>query len=220
MLLALDTALPATQIALVDSASGRVHASQSLPMATGHAEALVPAIEHALSEAAVDYTALRRIGVTIGPGSFTGVRIALSTARALGLALQIPVIGITTLDAFAASIAQQTRPILVAIDARRGEVYLQVTSPEGEKLLAPLLAKPEDILFRLPSQPLIAIGTGAAFFVEARANITALPCDSIPQIVAIARLACMADPALHLPTPLYLRKPDAKPHTPILATPP
>lgn len=220
LVLALDTALAATQIALLDGAHGTILASRSLPMATGHAEILVPAIEECLAEAGCDYTTLQRIAVTIGPGSFTGVRIALATARALGLALHLPVIGVTTLEALAYPHLHRASPVLAALDARRDEIYAALFSPDGETLLPPSLTSVAEFAARLPAAPLLAVGSAAALLAETSRLITVAAPSPLPPIDAVARIAAGRTPADHPPSPLYLRAPDAKPQTASLARTP
>lgn len=218
--LALDTALPATQVALYDSASANVVAALSLPMATGHAEALMPAVEECLRQAGIGYAHLARIGVTIGPGSFTGVRIALSAARAMALALAVPVVGITTLDALTAPHLGRNGAVLVVNDARRGEVYAQLTASDGTILVPPALLTPPEVIACLPPGPLLVIGSGAGLICALYRDAIRGDPSPLPAIAVIARLAAYADISPHPPRPLYLRAPDAKPQTPLLAITP
>src|SRR5256885_16176646 len=97
MILAMDTALGACSAAIV--ADGTTLAHEHLLMARGHAEALAPMVESLMRVAGVPFASLDRIAVTTGPGTFTGQRVGLAFARALGLGLKRPVIGVTTLDA-------------------------------------------------------------------------------------------------------------------------
>lgn len=216
--LALDTALPATQVALHDSASDTIIASLSLPMMTGHAEALLPAVEECLRQAGVSYAHLARVGVTTGPGSFTGVRIALSAARAMALALALPVIGITTLDALTRPHLGQKASVLAVNDARRGELYVQLTAADGTILIEPGLLTPQAVIDGLPHHAILAIGSGTDLVCALSSAIMAGERSPIPAIAVIARLAAFAYLPDHLPRPLYLRAPDAKPQTPVLAT--
>jgi tRNA threonylcarbamoyl adenosine modification protein YeaZ len=121
-ILAVDTALAACSAAVYDSDDDRMLASIFQPMTVGHAEAIAPAVRQIMLEAGIEFSSLDRIATTIGPGTFTGLRIGLSFAKALGLALDLPVVGLSTLKAIAANIASNPHhlPIVVAIDARRG----------------------------------------------------------------------------------------------------
>ena len=214
--LALDTALPATQVALHDGSSDSTIASVSLPMLTGHAEALLPAVEECLRQAGVSYAHLGRIGVTTGPGSFTGVRIALSAARAMALALAVPVIGITTLDALTRPHLGRKAAVLAVNDARRGELYAQLTAADGTILIEPSLLTPQAVIDGLPRHAILAIGSGAGLVCALSTGIVAGERSPIPEIAVIARLAASAAPPGHPPSPLYLRAPDAKPQPPLL----
>src|SRR4051812_21289484 len=136
--LAIDTALEACSAAVLDTGSGDV-VSESMPMVRGHAEALMPLIARVMKQADVAFSALDRVAVTTGPGSFTGLRVGIAAARGIGLAATKPVIGLTTLAAYAAPhIAQDDKTaIAVAIDARHQHVYLQIFGAGGRTLIAP-----------------------------------------------------------------------------------
>src|SRR3954469_6614327 len=100
--LAIDTALGACAAAVLDSTAGAILASESLAMARGHAEAVMPLIARVMDAAEIEFSELDRIAVTAGPGSFTGLRVGISAARGIALASQKPAIGLSTLSAFAA----------------------------------------------------------------------------------------------------------------------
>src|SRR3569833_864960 len=102
LILAIDTALDHCAAAVLDSDAAVMRAQQSLPMKRGHAEALMPLIARVMKEAGLPFAALDRIAVTTGPGSFTGLRVGLSAARGIALAAGTPVVGVTTLTAYAA----------------------------------------------------------------------------------------------------------------------
>src|SRR5512147_2979822 len=123
-LLAIDTALAACSAAVFDFDKGII-ASETLPMVRGHAEALVPLIGRVVETAGIDYSALDRIAVTVGPGSFTGLRVGVAAARGIALATGKPVVGITTLEALAAPYlaADPATPVAAAIDGRHRHVY-------------------------------------------------------------------------------------------------
>src|SRR6516162_5851127 len=137
--LAIDTALEACSVAVLDTnrVDGRVH--ESMPMQRGHAEALMPLVARVLDRAQIDFTSLDRIAVTTGPGSFTGLRVGIAAARGIALSTGKPAIGLTTLAAFAAPFiaADDKLPVVVAIDARHDHVYLQVFGSGGRTIVAP-----------------------------------------------------------------------------------
>ena len=126
IVLSIDTTLEACQAAVLDG--DRVLASASEPMQRGHQERLAPMVAEVMASAGVEFTALGRVGVTVGPGSFTGVRVGLAFAKGLGLALGIPCIGVGALDALAATAGSSAvgGKLAAAIDARRGQVYLHM----------------------------------------------------------------------------------------------
>src|SRR6476619_1453399 len=118
LILAIDTALDACAAGVLDTDAGKLIAQESQAMKRGHAEALMPLIARVMKESGVAFTALDRIAVTTGPGSFTGLRVGLSAARGIALAAQKAIVGVTTLTAFAAPIVAENggHPIVSAID--------------------------------------------------------------------------------------------------------
>ncbi len=139
LILAIDTALDACSAAILDTQSTRLIAHESQPMQRGHAEALMPLIARVMKHAAMAFAALDRIAVTTGPGSFTGLRVGISAARGIALAAGKPIVGLTTLTAFAAPYVSESgaHPIMSVIDARHDHVYLQVASGNGHTLVCP-----------------------------------------------------------------------------------
>jgi tRNA threonylcarbamoyladenosine biosynthesis protein TsaB len=218
IILGLDTALGACSAALVADEETLAHAHRA--MARGHAEALAPMVESLMREARLGFAALDRIGVTTGPGTFTGQRVGLAFARGLRLALNRPAIGVTTLDVMAeeALDKQQARWALAVADAKRDEVYLGARSAKGEILLAPELIATQSVAAHVATLakihgPLFALaGTAAEFLAPLLMQEGLRPTDSLvrqPDAVFVARLAAKARPGPS-PSPLYLRAPDAK----------
>src|SRR5204862_5654788 len=107
LILAIDTALDACAAGVLDTDAGKLIAQESQPMKRGHAEALMPLIARVMREAGIAFANLDRIAVTTGPGSFTGLRVGLSAARGIALAADRPVVGLTTLSAYAAPIVSR-----------------------------------------------------------------------------------------------------------------
>src|SRR6201747_3134050 len=130
LILAIDTALDACAAGVLDTDAGEMIASESQAMKRGHAEALMPLIGRVMKDSGIAFAALDRIAVTTGPGSFTGLRVGLSAARGLALAADKPVVGLSTLTAYAAPVVGQNAPhaVVSAIDARHDHVYFQVVS--------------------------------------------------------------------------------------------
>lgn len=188
VLLAIDTAAPRLALAVLRDGD-RVDTLVE-DMATGQAERLFPALEELLSRAGVTYKDLTRIAVTTGPGSFTGLRIGLSAARGLGLALSIPVVGIPSL--LALSLVAQCDPVAVLLDAKRGEAYVQTFSGPGIPIRDAALLPMDEAHKLVP---------------PSAATITS----PLVDIAAVARFAATADPALYPPEAAYIRDADAKP---------
>ena len=148
LILAIDTALDACAAGVLDTDAGKLIAQESQPMKRGHAEALMPLIARVMKQAGIAFAALDRIAVTTGPGSFTGLRVGLSAARGIALAANKPVVGVTTLTAYAAPVVSQNaeQPVISAIDARHDQVYFQVVSGNGSSLIRPRVAPIEEAL--------------------------------------------------------------------------
>ena len=207
IVLGLDTAQGACSAAVL--AGDGPLAALSEPMTRGHQERLAPLVKAAMAEAGLGFDKLDRIGVTVGPGSFTGLRVGLAFAKGLGLALKRPVIGVGSLEALAAS-APLADIVLAAIDARRGQIYLQAFSG-GRALMAPDVLPVETAAARIaelnPIGQLAIVGSGAAL-LEGLVPGARLSPLAAPDPLALARLA--AAKPVTAPRPLYLRAPDAK----------
>lgn len=184
----------------------------------GHAEHLMEVLAAALDASAKSYRDLTRIGVSIGPGSFTGVRVGVSTARGLALALTIPAVGVTTLEALAAE-AWASHPgpkpeaVLAAIDAGRDGIYAGVYDDLGA-------ARYDPVIMTLESAAELASRNHLPLAGSAAAGIAALmvepadiagPAAATADIAVYARLAAAKATDGTRPKPLYLRAPDAKP---------
>src|SRR5580658_2808001 len=216
-LLAIDTALAACSAAVFDAEHGGIVASESLPMTRGHAEALIPLVKRVMDQAGVGFTAIDRVAVTTGPGSFTGLRVGLAAARGIALAAGKPAVGLTTLAALAAPFfdADETKSLLAVIDARHSHVYMQLFGPGGRSLIAPRLVHVRDAIRAAMASPTRIVGN-AARLVE-----SAWPADErrpplvspvrAPDIGWIARLGAATADASTALKPLYLREPDARP---------
>jgi tRNA threonylcarbamoyl adenosine modification protein YeaZ len=219
--LAIDTALEACAAAVLDTGRGALIAQESLAMQRGHAEALMPLIARVLSRARTAVADLDRIAVTVGPGSFTGLRVGIAAARGLALAAGKPAVGLTTLAAFAAPhiAADDSQTVASAIDARHDQVYLQIFGPGGSTVVAPCVVPVRDAarlasMASLTAKPRI-VGTAATMIAAAwpggdRSLINIDP-RRAPAIDWVARLGAAATDTGTPPRPLYLRPPDAQP---------
>src|SRR5579872_2715832 len=168
-LLAIDTALEACSAAVLDTGRGAIVSRETQAMQRGHAEALMPMIARVMRSADLAFSALDRIAVTTGPGSFTGLRVGIAAARGLALAAGKPAVGLSTLAAYAAPYiaADDTLPVVAAIDARHDHVYLQVFGPGGRTLVAPRLSSLRDALRVSTGGAPRVVGTAANFLFSA-----------------------------------------------------
>jgi tRNA threonylcarbamoyladenosine biosynthesis protein TsaB len=217
LILAIDTALDACAAGVLDSVAGRLIAQESQPMKRGHAEALMPLIARVIEQSGIAFAALDRIAVTTGPGSFTGLRVGLSAARGIALAANKPVVGLTTLTAYAAPLVSENceHPIISAIDARHDHVYLQAVSGNGSSLIRPRLASIEEALGAARFGAPHLIGNAARILAD-RWPAQALPPFRVdpqpaPDIAWVAWLGAAVSPNTAPARPFYLRAPDAKP---------
>jgi len=216
-ILAIDTALEACSAAVLDTERAAVAAYESRPMVRGHAEALIPLIARVLDRAGLTFSEIDRIAVTTGPGSFTGLRVGIAAARGLALAADKPAVGLSTLAAFAAPFiaADDTLPVVAVIDARHGQVYLQVFGPGGRTIVAPRLVPVAEALRIATTGAPRLVGTAANMLASAwpageRAP-TVVEQRPAPAIDWVARLGAAAAETSSPPKPLYLRAPDAQP---------
>jgi tRNA threonylcarbamoyl adenosine modification protein YeaZ len=214
--LAIDTALEACAAAVLDTEHGRM-ANESLPMLRGHAEALMPLIERVMQQADMPFSALDRVGVTTGPGSFTGLRVGIAAARGIALAATKPAFGLTTLASYAAPYiaADDKTAVAVAIDARHQHVYLQVFGAGGRTVVAPRIASAADAARAAAVGAVRLVGSGASMLADAwpRRETPPAVVDDLraPDVVWVGRLAVAATDSGGGPKPLYLRAPDAQP---------
>lgn len=208
-ILALDTCLGACSAAVC--ADDRVLATASEAMARGHQERLAPMTREVMLKAGLAFPRLDRIAVTVGPGSFTGLRVGLAFAKGLALALERPCVGVSTLEALGRGPA---RPgyVTACIDAHRGQVYLQVFV-DGHAVMAPDVLPVETAAARVielyAGGPAILVGSGAPLLHAALPQAEIEP-DAVPGPAAIAALARAARQPFAAPRPLYLRGPDAR----------
>lgn len=210
-LLAIDTALAACSAAVFDTNGGMI-ASESEPMGRGHAEALMPMIARVMAKAKIKFPDLDRIAVTVGPGSFTGLRVGVSAARGLALAAGKPAVGVATTTALAAPyLAENDKiPVLVAIDARNDQAYMQAFG-EGARVLLPAQLAPLRTLSVLSLGKMRIVGSAsrkvAALWPDEQ---TALVDErGAPEIEWVAQIGVAANEK-EAPTPLYLGNPNYK----------
>jgi tRNA threonylcarbamoyladenosine biosynthesis protein TsaB len=222
-LLGLDTATSYTSVAVVDGERAIREEDQG-PGRAGrprHAEQLLGAVVRCV-EAAGGWDRIERLAVGVGPGSYTGLRIGIATARGLAQARELPLAAVGSLAALAAGIATALEPggrtLLPLIDARRGELFAAMYGEDGEQLRGPFLTKPpglRELVAELDATPLAA-GDGSLRFrheLEA-AGVEVAPAQSPGHRVAARHLCALGAVAEAVPPdqvePIYLREPDAK----------
>lgn len=181
----------------------------------------MPVIEAVLADAALGIENVAALAVTVGPGTFTGLRVGLAAARGLALARALPLVGVTTLEAVAEPVvAAAGETIAAAFDAKRGEIYLQLFDETHAPLSEPMIAALADARSTMSGNAVVAVGTGAALLADGLAanGIACRLSNAAPQpdALSLARIASRrlathgAGRYRTAPGPLYLRAPDAK----------
>ncbi|WP_417789435.1 tRNA (adenosine(37)-N6)-threonylcarbamoyltransferase complex dimerization subunit type 1 TsaB [Terasakiella pusilla] len=214
-ILALDSAAQACSVAIWQDTGIIAHEFEE--MARGHASDLLPMVDRVLAQASMRVTDMDAIAVTVGPGGFTGLRIALACARGFGVAAKLPVIGITTLEALAYAESDRRLPLLAALDAKRADLYAQYFAPDNTALSDPVAQMPQDIVSLCPPQTTEILIAGDCFerlqplFLEK--GVSAIKADTRnPDAAAVATLAARrglpTDPSQR-PSAFYIRPPDA-----------
>jgi tRNA threonylcarbamoyl adenosine modification protein YeaZ len=211
---------------LRDDGAGRALVARAAEMARGHAEALMPMVAEAMAEAKLRCDELDLIAATQGPGSFTGVRIAIAAALGLALVTRAKLYGTDSLTVMArtalATGMEPKGPFAVAADARRSMLYFGLYDETGQRLDGQLLVAPDDAVDLLPNALSVAVGSGAALIADAAARrgrfLDAKLLELQPSAAALAEIARSSDESFPTLRPLYLRPPDAKPQTPLMAT--
>jgi len=215
--LAIDTALEACSVAVLDIAQPQAMVHETLPMARGHAGALMPLIGRVVQKSGLQYEEFDRIAVTVGPGSFTGLRVGIAAARGIALAAGKPAIGLSTLAALAAPLIAEddSGAVVSAIDARHDHVYLQVFGPGGRTLVTPRVIPVREAVRAASSGAPRIVGSGAEMLAKAWPGGATPPSlvdpRRFPDIDWVARLGAAALDTGAPPKPLYLRAPDAQP---------
>lgn len=197
-ILSLDTSSATLSVAVLDNEI--VLSCQEKIMDRGHGEALIPMIDTVLKNAGIDISDINAVAVAVGPGSFTGVRVGLSTARGIGLALNVPVYGVTNFEAVSYNLLQ---PVYVILDSKRGDYFTQRFDANGQPSENPKTQNAEDLKAQLP---FIAVGDGAEKLAQ-EINCSVLK-NEIPCAVAIGKIAFNRQNHPLPPEPLYLRDAD------------
>lgn len=218
LILALETSMTACSACIWDDGHSVVH--DSLQMKHGHAEALAPLIDRLQKSSGIPWAAFNRIAVTTGPGSFTGLRVGLATARALSLALDIPAVGVTATRALAASVSYGQKDlgsVLTLIDTRRGDFYGELFDVTMLQSLCMPTVFSTHALFDLirthrKRAPIAICGDTSAFDLPDDLAPFCRIVETVtwPDPTAVARLGTQEVPS-GPPTPFYIRPPNATP---------
>ena len=233
-ILAFDTAMKSCAAACLEIAgpdlAPSILAGERKTMSRGQAEDLVPMIARVMARADLTFAQIDRIALSIGPGTFTGLRTGLATARGLALAADKPVVGVGTLQALAWDLTatrntddETAAPFAISLDARRDQIYLQTFSTPFVPLGEPVVCTVKEAVTMLPREVRLIAGSGAALLVDGGKDrrddlyCKLLPDENGPSPQAIAAMAFHIIPDRNPPSPLYLRAPDAKPqnHVPL-----
>jgi len=220
-ILALETSTLTGGVALLDGDC--LVAEYTLSVRATHSERLMAAVDRLLNDSGWAVETLEGVAVSIGPGSFTGLRIGVSTAKGLGLALGIPLVGVPTLDALAALLPHARDPVCPILDAKKGELYTSLFHWEGGRMVRDweyLALTPRDLCARL-SGPVIFVGDGVVAFEKTLAEGLgplarfAPPARRLPSAACVAQLGHsrllsgeVVEPASL--TPLYIRPSEAE----------
>lgn len=217
-LLAIDTSARYCAACLYDAQAQTVIAQVSEDIGRGHAERLVPLVRDLMAQAGIAMDALTRVAATVGPGSFTGIRVGVSAARAFALGLGVPAVGLTTLASLAADCVGEHAPpgpFAVVTGAGRGHVFFQSFDATGQETGPAQALAEADIKSRLPAGCAMLVGDGAFRLSDGAGQDTALGIAlridrAVAPIAMIARLGA----ASVLPAePVYVRGADATPQT-------
>lgn len=213
ILLAIDTASTLCAACVYDSAAGKELGRKVLDLGKGHAEHLVTVVNEAMAAAGADFALLERIVVSVGPGSFTGVRVGVATARGFSTALKVPAVGVSTLEAVAAVARREFAgaTVVAALDGGRGAVNLAVYAADGAPITAPAAMTLEEAVSAARRYGGIVAGSAAERIAqEAGGGLTVGPTAATADIGIYAALGAVK-PGGEKPKPLYLRDADAKP---------
>jgi len=217
IVLAVDTAHAACSVCVYDADADRVVAQLSEPMQQGHAERLPAMVGEAVAKAGITLAAVGRLAACSGPGTFTGVRIGLAFIRGLALVLDVPALGVTTFQILATQAVEAGArgDVWVVQDARRSEVYVQGFDNAGKPVCDAAVLDTEAAQVRLAEASGTIIGSGAGLFKLPDGLVSSSSPPAL-NISVTARLAATLDPDNALPSPFYLRAPDAKAQAPLV----
>lgn len=207
-ILAVDTCSSKCSVAIKDGDKTLYSLVKEMPR--GHSEALFPMIEMALKESKLDINDIDAFACTVGPGAFTGIRVGISSTRALSMATKKPAIGVKSADAIVTGFEEQNLPILVALESKRKDVYWQLFDSEKNPITEMSLSLASDVAEQIESEQLIVIGDGGVHFKEFLPHATFLEYNhpAPEDICKLAQIALEKNEYEGSCEPLYLRDAD------------
>lgn len=224
MILGIETAVEHVGVALGDHRGIRAHSM--LASDRRHAESLTPMIQFIMSQADTEMSALSAIAVDVGPGLFTGMRVGMAAAQSIAWALELPMVGICSLDAVAMNAEWSDQLVAASLDARRGEVYwalyrMRGIGVEPQRITEPIVTSPEDLAIHLADRAddVVCVGSGFTRHADMFSSLPWAQCvgttadfPTAPNIVHLASHRIAVDDTT-MPgaiEPIYLRAPDAE----------
>lgn len=213
ILLAIDCSAGLCAACVYDAAADTELGREVLDLGKGHAERLMAVIAEALERSGIGYAGLDTVAVSTGPGSFTGVRVGVSTARGLALALKIPAIGVTTLEALAAEARERFpgRAVLAALDAGRAEIHAALYDELAVLRYGPAVTTLDHVIALATERVPVLAGTAAKLVAGASGHMFDIGPTAATADIAIYARQAAAKGAGEKPAPVYLREADAKP---------
>ncbi len=207
LILAFDTTVASCSVALWRD--GKSLRTEYRPMKNGQAEALIPLIEGIMNACDTSYSDLDRIAVTLGPGSFTGVRVGIATARAIGLAAEKPLVGIATTEVYAAAAPEENKNILTAIDTKRGDLYVQIFDTSLKSLSNIEVTTIGELPKLIGPDPVTVVGDAALAVTDVLGESATLSdAPPFPDVALLAKLSSTRTPEPRDIAPIYARAPE------------
>ena len=207
--LAIDCSARFCSVALFDDGEDRILATASPDIGRGHAEQLPAVLQSVLADAGVDLSRVGRIGVTVGPGSFAGIRVGVAFARGLALALDVPVVGVGSLEGIAIPAARHHgKAVMAVLDAKRDHVWA-ILVDAGGTVTAPAAERSPQAAAALALETGCAlIGSGATLLAGLEPSLASRIVGDLvaPKIEDVARLAATLDPVSNPAEPMPSRR--------------
>lgn len=215
--LAIETSMGSTSVAVCQGGHALPLAVKSLGHGHGQAERLLPLIGELMAEAAIPFTSLDRVAVCTGPGGFSGIRTGVAAARGIGLAADVPVVGTTSFRIMATAFEKNfVAPDTYGLVAPAGlnAIFCQILKRGGEPSTGICLLPNAEVAKFLDGQALALVGPAAAALHEhGHVKLPVIASTLAPDAVTLCFIAPALDPDVDVPSPYYVRPPDAKAQT-------